>query len=428
MPRFVFPQDTIKVDVDFYEGEKEAILHYAPTNEIERLITEGIEIPTADFLTYYLFYKKRTGSPKFRDWEKIGKKKYVALTALEDAIEWTGHSICTARGVIAQDDEISEHIGESIGLAIISQIHRLATHDWEPIPEQHGQRARSSLDFRIASTGEQFIEVENKGSSVQNNREISEVSGQKYKIKVQKRDVEKQIEEGSYSHPTSIRYGTITSVDSRRDGNVKCWLVDPQSQKIPDTPKRFKLLTRMRFLRDWISFISPNSQLASAITIRVADLETLPDPFIFNNVPLRDKTGKIFRYNLPFIPFPGFPLLSGFFSRKSRIIGSPAGGIVVQLSNDELFFIGIFQELITMSINQNFTELLTYIHKSPATVKKTVECVVNHHEFKNLRLPPFISEQFDEKKKILKFYLSGHIHYSSSGLVFGILPLIKDDL
>jgi hypothetical protein len=420
----IFSQNTIKVDVDYYNGEREAILRYAPENEIERLITEGIEIPTAEFLTYYLFYKKRMGSPQFRDYTAIGRKTRVALTALEDSIEWTGHSICTAQGVTTQDDEITEHIGESIGLAIISRIHQLASHDWEPIEEQHGWGARKSFDFRIASTGEQFIEVENKGSSVQNNRKISEVKGKKYEVKVKKDDIKKQIEEGIYQHPTSLRYGTITAVDPRHDRNVKCWLVDPEPEKISDTPKRFKLLTRMGFLRDWISFISPDSQLASAITIRVADLETRSDPFILDNIPLRRKNGDLFNYNIPFIPLPGFPLHSKFFSKKSRVTDGPAGGVVFQISDNELFFIGIMQSLVTLTANQNFSDILNYKHEHPGTVTKYIECVFNRQRFKQLRLPLSIIEQIEEKKNIIKFYLSGQIHYSSSGLVFGILPIV----
>src|ERR1700722_4632714 len=105
----------------------------------------------------------------------------------------------------------------------------------------------------------------------------------------------------------------------------------------------------MRFLRDWISFISPRSQLAVAIQTRLAAMEQLANPFELENVPLLRGSGREFEFT-PVGSSPGNH--SSFFLTKSRISDGPAGGVVVPLPSRDLFFLGIRQNLLEQAARQ----------------------------------------------------------------------------
>ncbi|HBL31358.1 MAG TPA: hypothetical protein DD490_31410 [Acidobacteria bacterium] len=404
-------QDVVQVDVDFYdEKEKEKLLRYPSAAAMLELVTKPCSIPMAEFLTYYLFHRK--GRPSYRDYWSIGWKLEVAISHLDGCIEANGHSIYTAPGEAEQLTEVSQHTGEAIGLSVVNRIHRLTEADWTPIPRQQTK----SLDFQLASDGERFIQVENKGSSVPDNRKLDErVRAQKRNITAKKLQL---AEKGAHLDPAALRYGTITAVDPRQDSRVRCWLTDPPPDQIDEDPRRFRLLQRLRFLRDWISFVSSRSQLSAALATRVADLEAMRDPFELDNVPILRGNAEPFDFSRYHRPHQH----SSFFSNKSRITDGPAGGLVVQTSPRDLFLVGIREELLDIAAKQNFDRVTSYRSKT-GTVEKSVECVFSRGRLRTLRLPASIRSQLRETAGYSAFQLRGAIHYSPAGLVFGRLPL-----
>ena len=323
------PQPTIQVDVAFYdEIEKQKLLKYPTATVMEQLVSQGVDISTADFLTYYLFHKKRLGILRYGDYFSIGREINQALVALDGSIDFTGHSICTAEGVKHQLNEISEHIGEAVGLSVVSSIHGLTSADWDLILPRQGRGAPPTFDYQIASDGKQLIQAENKGSSVQDNTEHSPaVRTHKVGITEKKDKLCELFKKGLDPYPSNLRYGTITAVDSRRDGRVKCWLLDPDPERLDVDPRRFKLLSRMRFLLAWISLISPRSQLTSAFATRLRDLETIQNPFELNRVPLLRGNSEPFE----FLPANITEQYTTFMANKSHIIDGSAGGLAVQI-------------------------------------------------------------------------------------------------
>jgi len=61
---------------------------------MERLVAKPIEVPTAEFLTYCLFHRKRLGTP---DYQAIGRKLHVALAAIEACLDFDNHSLPRAQ-------------------------------------------------------------------------------------------------------------------------------------------------------------------------------------------------------------------------------------------------------------------------------------------------------------------------------------------
>lgn len=305
----------------------------------------------------------------------------------------------------------------------MNRIHGLTEADWRPIPEQRGRRAAPSFDFQIASDGEHFVQVESKGSSVLDNRLLSDaVRAQKRKIDEKKAKLAALGKQGQDPHPASLRYGTMTVVDGRKDGSVRCLLTDPPPDPADDTPQRFKLLNRLRHLRDWISFINPRSPLAAALAARLADLEAVENPFKLGGVPLRRGNGEPFEFETF---SPSTRRHSTFMASKSWVADGPAGGVVVQLSEREFLFLGIREQLLTLATAQEFEEIARY-KAEVGSLDKTVECTFSVGRFRRLRLPPSVSQSAAQIGGYFHFRLPGTMRYSSEGLVFGILPLPEE--
>jgi len=417
----ILPQQSIEVDVRFYNDDQERqLLTYPQADAIRAAVNNGVTVPTANFLTYYLFHRKRLGLPGYGNYSTIARRIDRALNHLHDSITFTGTTIATTSGVEQQLREVSEHVGEAIGLSVISHIHGLICADWQVIPEQPGRHGVSTFDFSLASNESGTIEIETKGTSVENNEyQSATVSNHKSAILAKKLQIRSL--QASRNYPTSgnIRYGTIAAVDPCRNHKVRCWLLDPPPHAEHLDPYLRRILIRMRFLRDWISFVSPRSHLAAALAMRVLDLESVDDPGALDGVPLIRPNGEQYDYR----PSGGQP--SSFFSAKSRIVNGPVGGIVLQLSQNSLYFVGIQEELIVLSTKQEFTQIGAFRHPHPGSIRKTVRCVFTPARFDRLMLPSEIRDRRRESGGYVSLDVDGDIYYNDSGIVFGSLPLTE---
>jgi len=419
MLSYNLPQSSIKVDVAFYdEIEEQKLLKYPTANAIKKIVSKEIDIPIAEFLTYYLFHRKYLHTPQYQDYYAIEKNIYQALAHLDGCITFSGPSIHTVEGAAHQLNEVSEHIGESIGLSVISKIHGLIQTDWALIEPKRGRGAPPTFDFQIASDGTQLIQTETKGSSVENNTILTaSIKKHKKDISDKKTTLNELVKKGLDPYPANIRYGTITSVDPLKQGNVRCWLVDPPPEDIRTNPKYFKLINRLNSLLNWILLISPHSQLTPVLATRLRDLKILINPFELNNMPLLKSNSEPFTFKE--IDFFGH---TTFTTNKSRVVNGPAGGVTIQLSDNFLFLLGIREELLQIVADQNFDEINSF-KAEVDTVHKRVECVFSKQRFERLTLPSSIKKEVKENSGYFKFFLEGDIHYSSTGIVFGILPL-----
>jgi len=290
--------------------------------------------------------------------------------------------------------------------------------DWSRVSiEKKDGRQVKSLDFEIAATNDQLIQVENKGGSTQDNRrKASSISNHRANIAEKKRAIA-EMALGS-TKPDVARYGTITVLDPREDGFVRCWLVDPEADKIPLQPRRFRILTRMAFLSRWISLVSPRSPLAAALATRARALAQITEPYELDSVPLVRGTGEPFEYR-----FIGTRAIhSTFFANKSKVTDGPAGGVVIELRRGMLAFVGIREELVDLAARQEFAEILSY-EREAGIVRKSIECVFHDSRFRRLSLPPRLAESARGAGTYRSITVSGNLHYSRSGLVFGYLPL-----
>jgi hypothetical protein len=420
-------QSNIQVDVRFYNDEEARLLKSYPTKqEMAHLVSDGFQVPIEEFLTYYLFHRKRPGKAGWSSYPEIGRKCGNALALLDGFLDFNGTSISTPPDVGQQDIKITENIGESIGLAVVNQIHGLTAADWDKIPEQRGRHASPTFDFQLASDGTNIIrtdgsnaiQVETKGSSVLDNTEICNATKAQYgKIKKKKIKISEIEKDKKYPHPASIRYGTICAIGQSVSDPVTCLLVDPPSDGDASSAGVLRLLLRMQFIRDWITTISPRSPFAASLQTRLLALQTLDNPFTLSEIPLIRGDGE---------PFD-FAVTAGhsqFFAFKSKVSTGTEGGIVVPLPDGKLFFLGITQALLDQAASQNFQEIIAYRAQSFSAIR-TVDCVVSSGRFQAYGLEQSLSNIYTKTGAYVTFSLTGRLFYSNSGIVFGVLPTTR---
>ena len=412
---FNISQDTIEVDVAFFdENEEKKLVGYPTAAVMQELVKSPIRIPTAEFLTYFLFHRKTTGSLGYQSFDDIGKKVQKAYIILYDLISFNGKSICRSADITNQLPEISEHIGEAIGLSVINRVHGLTEADWSSIPISRGRGATKSFDFQIASDGKTFVQVENKGSSVTLNTDNSLPAIKKHYKNIQdKKSSLNDLPANKVDpNPASLRYGTITGIDARQDGNVRCWLTDPPADLIDDDAKRFKLLRRMEYLQNLIGLISPRSQLAAALATRVADMNMMNDPFELNSLGLRRGNGE-----------PLF-LDQNYYISKSHTIDEKSAGTVIPITDKHLMYFAIRTELFELSTKQNFDAIIEFSAKS-LTLEESVKCVFSPARWKTVKhyFPESVVEKSENTTGNRSVLLTGKLNYSPGGMVFGMLDI-----
>lgn len=80
--------DCVSISVDFYDDdEKKKLLGYQRAAEILALAGTVMTVSLAEFLTYYLFYRKRPGLEGYRSYPELAKKTDKALSDLEDFVD-----------------------------------------------------------------------------------------------------------------------------------------------------------------------------------------------------------------------------------------------------------------------------------------------------------------------------------------------------
>lgn len=419
-------QASIRVDVQYLNATHEAALQqYPKAKEIAELVKNGIEVPTTEFLTHYLFFRRRPGKEGWRNYQQLGQRICTALNYLDEWVDFNGTSINLPYDIGKLEHGVIEHIGESIGLSVVNRIHGLTEADWDYIPTKPGRKGRKTLDYQVASDGSNIVQVEAKGSTVVNQNGTTPLfTSQNKHVAAKKASSIAWEQANQHAYSVDARYGTITQIGSDAKVPVRCFLLDPPSDGGTDA-LRMKLVQRLRFVSDWVTFLSSRSQLAAAISTRVEAIESMANPFELEGVDILRGNGKHFdiegRANL----FGYNDGRSSFFAMKSYVTDGPDGGVVIPLPNGNLFFLGIRTSILQMAADQRL-EMLMNNKELSGPVKKTISCIVNKNTPWGASVLERLGRTEETKSSHVRFNASGTIHYSESGVLFGVLPISSE--
>jgi hypothetical protein len=408
-------KETIRVQVGYYdEHEQHKLDAYPSAAAIREMVTGGAQIPVSEFLTYYLFHRKRPGKPGYRSYSELSTQIHKAIAELDGWIDHNGVSICASVGTSPFNNPVSERVGEALALPIVGRLHGLTEADWDKIREGRGK----TFDYEVASDGTRVIEVEAKGSCIDINdgHRPNAISKHKQNLDRKKANVAERLASAGKAYADAVRYGVIGSIDRRPEGIARCLLTDPPADPLSRSARSIRLLNRMGYIRDQIQFIAPHSHLATAMNTRMGALETLEDPLQLNDVPLVKASGEPFSFS----EYGRDWRHSTFMANRPHVEDGPVGGTIVGLGGHELFFYGFQERLLTLAAEQRFDELESY-NFGTAAVAKVVRCIVGVREAERLDLPDDLRLKSPTGSGRVEFDAAGTLLYSRGGVVFGIV-------
>lgn len=411
-------QPYVTIDVRYFDAkEKKQFSKYPNFNDIEQFAGKSLKIPTSEFLTYFLYGKKQPELYGWRNHKEIGAHILRAEAELEDFVIFNGKSINMASGITNPIRILSERLGEAIGLSVVNRFHNLTEADWDQIPIHSGPTGFKTFDyvreFRAGSL-KHIVQLETKGTVV-NDVENHEPNTRTHRsnIEVKKIEIVQSQNKETYKYPSDIRYGTVSSIGKKMDSVARCWLVDPEPEEPLGKHTNFRLLARMRFVRDWVRILGRRTMLAVAINNRVQALENLEHPFELDNVSLVQNTGEPFKFGVPFGD-EGHVL----FSPQSQVLGERVSGAIVRVAR-RLIFIGISNDLIATAVNQSFKQLIEF-RSECKSIRRTVFCNISRTRYE--REFEFFEASFESVVKLrdrVEFRMSAYLHFSPAGIVFG---------
>lgn len=407
--------ENLSIRVNYYDEEEKTKFESSRSRaEIDKVTGTTILISKAEFLTYLLFpiYKNGTSQDTYKE---IKSKVSFWIGGIEELLDFSHGTINWKRPY----PEMTSRVGVAVGLCVANAIHGTTEADWCRIPEIVGRNhAKKTLDYQLeipdasCSTGEYLVHMEAKGSAQSDaTKKTSSVSQHKQGI-LQKKIAQRQEES------RDVYYGTISVLD--QEDTTQCYLVDPPSPERLLDPRRHKLLARLYFFWSQMSLISPNSTLTTVLRNRIRDLSAIEN---FENL---DQLFLVNRYGVKTSMYPTF------FSSRPGIRSINVVGRLFPLPDDKLLFVGTVPEIYDLVINQNFNHILSYKSVSH-TASHRLTCVVRRSErelYSHIRRSP-VARMIERPQRpsresdttIIEFDMRGSFHFSSSGRVFGVLPL-----
>ena len=256
----------------------------------------------------------------------------------------------------------------------------------------------------MASDGKRFIQIENKGSVVDdNNYKRPSVSQHYTSIKVKKESI--RLREDSQN----IYYGTIGVLDNHNPAKV--WLVDPESYNVDWNPRKFKLLSRLIYYLNVFKEIGIHRNICDALESRINQLLNAKDYTSFNSKILDVKNGMprslIQAKNIATINYSD--AFGTFFFTKST------QGI-------QVFIIALPKALINLILSQNFDDILNYEYRN-GEINDDVTIILEAKL--NSASDEFVKLNFvlDEQRKRYFYQSYQLISHISSGRIFGVVKI-----
>jgi len=294
-----------------------------------------------------------------------------------------------------KDSTKTEIAGVGAALALASHLYGLTEADWERVPREETK----TLDFRIASTGTEFVEVEAKGSIVKDHRITSSISSQKA-------DIEKKKDEQRGRHGNrSTLIGVITAFPSNDSMRAKCLVLDPPSLELGD-PYHHRLLARLSFYRREIGLLS-RAHFLSSLATRIRDMAHIAPVDSFDGLPLLNRRAMPFE-----VP------ASLLASRSSALDGEVFGQVFPTGNAKEFYFYGLNIDIAALVIGQEFRQIASY-RCSPERLGRThVRAKPTKRDLQDLDidLTRYESSQRDSRVSVP---MVADLFRSASGRVFG---------
>jgi len=408
----------ISLSVEYYDsGEKDLFQGFPNAEQLNSLVQTGITISKDEFLSYMMFTEQmeRDG---FRTYNELSIRITQRLGDIDDFISFNNGSV---QSKMSSDQMMqsgfTQRIGVALGLCVINKIHALTSADWKKVLEASGRGGYPTFDFEIAiaSTGNNFIQAENKGSIIDDNLyKRSMVSQHLSSIKNKKAYVRKTEAILGLPLHQNLYYGTIGVLDNRTNSIAKVWLVDPPSFDMSIEPEKYKLLARLQYYLDEFKNIGVKNKITNALEERIKQIAETQDYLQFDNISV-DKD---------------FPNTNGYYlymeGRTFTIVDTnEAFGKVFFVEYKQVvsaYLIAFPKVIMRLIVKQDFKAILAFDY-SQDFINENVQILVRLDE-KNIqinKLPDNLKFVFNERRKYYEATYFGKVNHSIDGRIFGLL-------
>lgn len=274
----------IRINVDYYDDKNRKLFSkYPNVKDIDRVVCNSAEVEEAEFMTYMLF-KEKMDKPHFRNYRELAQNATERIHEYDHYLNFSNTVRARFEPIYMHNrNDITEKVGIAGSLCVANRIHGLTEADWEKIPE----KKEKTTDYYLASDSHNFIIVEAKGSTSENNLNKNDsVYSHKSTINLQK-----TAERERHGPQNGLYYGMITVIDNREDSIAQCWLVDPEPPEIYEEPLKYRLLSRLFFYWRNLRVITPHSHILSNLINRIQVLNYIPHKDL-DSIPLLNRNGE----------------------------------------------------------------------------------------------------------------------------------------
>lgn len=398
------PKATIAIDVKYYDdAERDAFSRWANGTKIDSVVGQQLKVTGAEFLSYFLIHKKARSPARFPNLEAVKKEIQKGDDTLSEWVSYDGRSLHVSADVESLESTFTEHLGEAAGLVVANRIHDLNEADWTKIPET-GQKTQ---DWKYASDGKDFVELETKGSFRERVDLVTGLYDHKADIKAKK----KKLADKHHPHfnEQAIRYGTITSISKDPKSLLTVRLVDPEGEIHTRTPREARILKRLAWASWVIRLIASRTLLSIALQNRLAallqvdDLDRLKDP-------LKGGTGR---------PMDTERYVERFFIDRTSSAELQSVGALSPYDEEHMLFFGISREWFLPLIGQQFDKI-SEMDFEPKSTNTHLDCVVTRRQMET-DFDDLLLDWKHPRDKLVRFERDAVLHRTRAGLVFGLV-------
>ena len=392
----------IRVNADYYNDEhRDILMKHRYAHRIKNLVDFGLSEKEKEFRVNAMF-TEQDGRPRFRNYSELKRLVPSRIRLIEDYIDTSNG---TVRSLIPGGKrEVTERVSVATALSVMNQVFNLHRADWERIPETS---KRKTMDFQLASDGNDFILVEAKGTVFETGNLHRDA------------DLEQHIKDKKRAHLaentnlTSL-FGVITGIPCQLGKMAQCLLLDPLFENIEMDPAKYRLLARLYFYSRILRVIS-RGQLVRALLNRIEVLKRSSNYTEFDGLPLVDV------YEKPIVPPP--ENTSSIWNKtivKDKIVGQ-----MFPVSKTEFFYFAIDMGINRLMIKQDFKAIREFYSTLGEQFIENVTCdnaILDIRDLKKYGIPFNLFKEFEEANKATTT-LTGSVNYSPSGQVVGIFKL-----
>ena len=394
----------MKIDVAYYDSRHEDLIAEWPSRirkRAEALVDSGLSI-SAEHLALFSVYKDQMDRPGFRSLSELQPKIKNRFDKLSEYYDFS-HTIKALFPEVPVEEK--ERLGVAVSLIVASEIFSIGEADWTKIPETTSQK---TLDYRpVAVSGGKFVEVEAKGSVVEEDvtRKTSSVSQMKAHI-IEK----KQETEASVSHDKHLLLGTILAMPTEPRQRACCWLLDPPTESTRQDPARHQLLARMTWFLRTLRLIS-GSQVVMALAERLQVLRNLANPAELSNVPL---VGTGLRRLQPRLTRRMTTFRVNNYTFIARAVGM----------GKQILVLGLPFQLVRLLVRMDHEDIQEWEFFESGDYSLEVESVLSLQDTQRLGLPRSLIHR-EEDERAVRVPSKGNIFVGRTGTAIGIMTPIQ---